>query len=73
MAATHASDQRIERQDIEAKLRELRGDVDQTARKAAPVGLAVGAVALVAVVGIAYFLGRRKGRKRSAVVEIRRI
>jgi hypothetical protein len=27
----------------------------------------------VAVVGVAYFLGRRRGRKRSTVVEVRRL
>ncbi len=63
----------VTRDDIEAKLREIKGEARETASSAAPVGIAVGAVALVAVVGIAYFLGRRRGRKRSTVVEIRRI
>jgi len=64
---------KVTRDDIEAKLRELQGEVDQrveTARGPA-VAIAVGAV-VVAVVA-AYWLGRRKGRKRQMVLEIKRI
>jgi hypothetical protein len=64
---------RITRDQIEAKFRELTGDVDEelaSARsQAVTVALAVG-VALVAVV---FLIGRRSGRRRSAVVEVRRI
>ena len=63
----------ITRDDIEAKFRELTGEVSdevESARsQAVTVGLAVG-VALVAVV---FLIGRRSGRRRSAVVEVRRI
>jgi hypothetical protein len=62
----------IRRADIEAKLREINGEVRTTASAAAPVGLAIGALALVAVVGLAYVFGRRRGRLKSTVVEIRR-
>jgi hypothetical protein len=62
----------IRRSDIEAKLREIKGEVRSSANAAAPVGLAVGAMALVALVGLAYVFGRRRGRVRSTVVEIRR-
>jgi hypothetical protein len=63
----------IQRADIEAKLREITGDVRDTAKAAAPVGMAVGVAAVVVVLGMAYLLGRRRGRKRSTVVEIRRV
>ncbi len=63
----------ITRDQIEAKFRELTGDVDEeltSARsQAVTVALAVG-VALVAVI---FLVGRRSGRRRSAVVEVRRI
>ncbi len=68
-----AAGRRINRDDIEAKLREIRGEVDATTKSALPVVIAAGAVALVAVVGIAYLWGRRKGSKQSTVVEIRRV
>jgi hypothetical protein len=63
----------ITRDDIEAKFRELTGEateeLESTRSQAVTVGLAVG-VALVAVV---FLIGRRNGRRRSAVVEVRRI
>lgn len=63
----------ITRDDIHAKLREIKGEVDSSAETAKPIALAVGVVAAVAVVGLAYVLGRRKGKKRSTFVEIRRV
>jgi hypothetical protein len=63
----------VTRDDIEAKLREIKGEVDETADQAKPVALAVGVVAVVAVVAVAFLWGKRKGRKRSTVVEIRRV
>jgi hypothetical protein len=68
-----AGTERITRDQIEAKFRELTGEVDDEVEahrsQAVTVGLAVG-VALVAVV---FLIGRRSGRRRSAVVEVRRI
>jgi hypothetical protein len=54
-------------------LRGLQGDVQEKVedRKSAIVGLAVG-VGVVLVVAF-YLLGRRSGKRRSAVVEIRRV
>ena len=72
-ASAARADRPIERADIEAKFRELTGGVRESATAAAPVGLAIGAAAVVAVIGVAYLLGRRRGRKRSTVVEIRRV
>ena len=64
---------RISRDDIEAKLRQLSGGVDEQVEAAKPtlVGGAVAGVILIALV--AYLLGRRRGKARSAVVEIRRL
>ena len=63
----------VTRRDIEAKLREIRGEVDTAATAAKPVGLAVAAAAAVAVLAAAYLLGRRRGRRKSTWVEIRRV
>ena len=54
-------------------MRELQGDVEETAHAATNTLVAVGAVVLVGVVAVAFLLGRRKGRRRSTVVEVRRI
>ncbi len=67
------SDPRVNRSDIEAKLREIRGEVDTTATAARPTAMTIAIVAGVALLGAAYLLGRRKGKKRSTVVEIRRV
>jgi hypothetical protein len=63
----------ITRDDIEAKLREIQGTTESGAEAARGAGVA--AVVGMALLGIlvAYLLGRRKGRKRRTVVEIRRV
>ena len=62
-----SSPRRITRADLEAKLREVRGEVEEKGEAAKSTGLTV------ALVGVAFLLGRRRGRKRSTVVEIRRV
>ena len=69
----NAQAQPIHRHDIEAKLRELQGGVTDTRESATSTLLTVGAVVLVGVVAVAFFMGRRKGKKRTTVVEVRRI
>jgi len=71
MTATHATP--IERDDLEAKLRELQGEVNDTKESATSMLLTVGAVAAVGVIAIAFLVGRRKGKKRTTVVEVRRL
>ena len=65
--------EKITRDDIEAKLRELRGEVDERVEevKVPAIAVAVG-VAVVAIVA-AYWFGKRKGKKRQMVLEIKRI
>ena len=64
---------RITGGDIEAKLREMRGGVEQTAEAAkAPMLAIAGGVAAVVVV-LAFLVGKRRGRRKSTVVEIRRV
>jgi hypothetical protein len=63
----------ITRRDIENKLREIRGDVDTATESAKSIGLVAVVAVAVAVVGIAFLAGRRRGRKLSTIVEIRRV
>ena len=63
----------VTRGDIEAKLREIQGEVAETGRSVKPYVLAAAAVGAVAVVGLAYVLGRRRGRRTTTVVEVRRL
>lgn len=64
---------RITRADIEAKLRAIRDDVEPVGEQAKG-GLMAAApvVAAVLVIG-AYLLGKRSGKKRRAVIEIKRL
>ena len=61
------------RSDIEGKLREIRGEVDTTKESARNIAVIAAAAAVVVVVGVTFLLGRRRGRKLSTVVEIRRV
>lgn len=63
---------KITRDDIEAKFRELSGDVDEKADAAKGTAITVGAVIAVAVVLGVFFFGRSRGRKKTTVVEVRR-
>ncbi|MET0728919.1 MAG: hypothetical protein ABWZ76_11550 [Acidimicrobiales bacterium] len=73
MNASPAHDGPITRGHLEAKLRELQGGVEETKESAASMLLTVGALVVVGVITIAFLAGRRKGRKRTTVVEVRRI
>ena len=72
-ASPRRSPKQISRADIEAKFGELRGEVDERTQavKVPAIAVAVGAVVFTLVA--AYWLGKRKGKKRQLVLEIRRI
>jgi hypothetical protein len=59
--------------DIESKFREIQEQVDQVAdegkQRIMPIAIAAGAVLVVVV----YLVGRRSGKRRSTVVQIRRL
>ena len=63
----------VSRADIEQKLREIRGEVDEIGAGTKNYALIAGAVAAVAVVGFAYLLGKRKAKRKTTVVEVRRV
>jgi hypothetical protein len=65
-------DRKITRDDIEAKLQELRGEVDQRAEAVKVPAIAIAVGVAVVTIAAAYLLGRRRGRKRQTVLEIRR-
>jgi hypothetical protein len=73
MARSGTNGRLITRDDLQAAYSQVMGEGEATARAAAPRGLAVvGAVGL-ALITVAFLAGRRRGRSRSAVVEIRRL
>ncbi len=72
-AAPNPAAGRVTRADIEAKLRQLRGDLEDTEEvvKEAGKGVAIGGIILLLI--LVFLLGKRRGRRKSTVVEIRRI
>ena len=73
MSADAGIQRRITRADIEAKLRDIRGEVQETAEAAKTPILAIAGGVAAAVVVLAFLLGKRRGRRKSTVVEIRRV
>ena len=67
------SEGRITRADVEGKLREMRGDAEQTAEAAKAPIMAIGAGVAAVIVIAAFLFGKRRGRRKSTVVEIRRV
>jgi hypothetical protein len=68
-----ATDRPITRSDIEAKLREIQRTTETGAEAAKGAGVAVGAAGAAVVVVLVFLLGRRSGKKRRTIVEVRRI
>jgi hypothetical protein len=66
------SNSQITRADLEHKFKALQDDIQRTADRNKSTLATYAAIAGGAVVILAYVLGRRSGRKRRSVLEIRR-
>lgn len=64
---------RITPDDLRAKFRELQTEVDATTESAKDTAVTVAAVVATVVVLGVFLLGRRRGRKQTTFVEIRRV
>lgn len=64
---------KITRDDLEAKFRELKDDVDDTTETAKSYAMAAAVGAGLLIFVVAFVAGRKRGVKKSTVVEIRRI
>jgi hypothetical protein len=73
MAVSGTKRDRISRDDLEDKFRELEGGVQDQAESARSTVVTAGVVAALILLLLAFLLGARKGRKRSTIVEIRRV
>ena len=73
MTSPAGGDKPVSRADIEAKLAEIRGvteDATEVAEGTAKTGLVLAGAGVLVVV---FLLGKRRGRKKSTIVEVRRI
>ena len=64
---------RITRADIEAKLRAIRDDIEPVGEQAKGGLMAVAPIVVAVLVIGAYVIGKRSGKKRRAVIEIKRL
>jgi len=64
--------QKITRDDIEAKFRTLTGDVDEIAEEAKTTAIGIGAVVGAAVLVGVFLFGRSRGRRKTTMIEVRR-
>jgi hypothetical protein len=62
----------VERSDLEAKLREIQGAISETSQGATSPGV-LAAIAGVGLLVVAYVMGRRRGKKGAARVEVYRV
>ena len=59
--------------DIEAKFRDIQGQVDVVAEDSKKKLVVAGGVLSILILLIIYVLGRKAGKKQSSVLEIRRL
>jgi hypothetical protein len=59
----------VERADIEAKARQIEQALVETKESAQDKAVVV-AVAVVAIIVVAFLLGRRRGKKGAAIIEV---
>jgi len=68
-----ATTEPISRDDLEAKFRELQGEVEIIGEEARSYGIILAVAVGVAIVGVAWLAGRHRGRRNRTIVEVRRI
>lgn len=64
---------RVTRADLEAKFRQIQGDVTTGLESGRDVGRLAATAGAVVLAGVVYLLGRRHGRKKRTIVEITRV
>lgn len=63
----------IRREDLETAFARLLGEGTDAAGRFVPSGMVVGGAVALALAALVYMAGRRRGRRRSSVIEIRRL
>ena len=63
----------VTRSDLERKMGEIQDALTSTAENTARSNVPAMVIAGIVIVILAYVLGRRRGKKRTTVVEIRRV
>lgn len=66
-------DGRVTRGDIEAKVRQLQGEVEEAGEQAKGPAMIIAGVAAVVFIGVVFLLGKRRGKRQTTTIEIRRV
>ncbi len=64
---------KVTRADLEAKLTEIDSELSETGEAVKPKAIAIGVGALVLILILAFLLGRRKGERKTTILEVRRL
>jgi len=64
---------RVTRADLEAKLAEIDTELTDTGEAVKPKAMAIGIGAVVVILILAFLLGRRKGERKTTILEVRRL
>jgi hypothetical protein len=64
---------RIELSDIRGKLEDIRGEVDDTTDSVRPYLTYAAVAGAVVIVAVAFLAGRKRGKRKSTWVEIKRL
>ncbi len=67
------AESKITKDDLKAKFEELEGGINKAKESATPAVPLVAVAVSVGIFVVALFLGYRLGKKRSAIVEIRKL
>lgn len=73
MTQNGKTSERISLGDIEGQFRSLTGSAQAAVAESKTTAVAVAAVGGILTVASVYLLGRRRGRRRATVLEIRRV
>jgi hypothetical protein len=68
-----AQTERVSRDDLEAKFRALQGDIQGRVEAKKPSLLAIAGGAAIVLLLLAFLIGKRSGKKKTTLVEIRRV
>jgi hypothetical protein len=71
--AVRSTGKRITRDDLQTAFADLLGEGESRAKAAAPQAALVAGSVVLALVVLAFVAGRRRGRRRTAVLQVRRI
>lgn len=63
---------RVSREDLEAKVREIQESLGGAAEAAKTSTVPVIFAVILVLLGLSYYLGRRSGRRKPVIVEVKR-